>query len=56
MLKIDLKEKERAELENLDIHLERNLRNLDYLDRIDEIIAETKKIKSDYLAGKIFQI
>ncbi len=53
MLKIDLKEQEKAELENLDIHLERNLRNLDYLDRIDEIIAETKKIKSDYLAGKI---
>ena len=53
MLKIDLKEQERAELENLDIHLERNLRNLDYLDRFDEIIAETKKIKSDYLAGKI---
>ena len=53
MLKIDLKEQERAELENLDIYLERNLRNLDYLDRIDEIIAETKKIKSDYLAGKI---
>lgn len=53
MLKIDLKEQERAELQNLDIHLERNLRNLDYLDRIDEMIAETKKIKSDFLAGKI---
>lgn len=53
MLKIDLKEQEKAELENLDIHLERNLRNLDYLDRIDEMIAETKKIKSDFLAGKI---
>ena len=53
MLKIDLKEQERAELQNLDIHLERNLQNLDYLDRIDEMIAETKKIKSDFLAGKI---
>ena len=53
MLKIDLKEQERAELQNLDIHLERNLQNLDYLDRIDEMIAETKKIKSDLLAGKI---
>ena len=53
MLKIDLKEQERAELENLDTHLERNLKNLDYLDRIDEMIAETKKIKSDFLAGKI---
>lgn len=28
-------------------------RNLDYLDRIDEMIAETKKIKSDFLDGKI---
>ena len=53
MLKIDSKEQEKAELQNLDIHLERNLRNLDYLDRIDKMIAETKKIKSDFLAGKI---
>ena len=37
MLKIDLKEQERAEFENLDSHLKRNLKNLDYLDIFDEI-------------------
>ena len=53
MLKINLTEQERSELENLDIHLERNLKNLDYIDRLDEMITETKKIKSDFLADKI---
>ena len=55
MLKIDLKEQEKAELENLDTHLERNLRNLDYIDRIDRMIAAIFSAATFYVKLLVLQ-
>ena len=53
MLKLKLKKEDISEIEELKTQMEKNFINLDNLDKLDEMIAEAKKIKSDFLSGKI---